>query len=194
MAGQAGNGNGQGGLPGPDPRPPQGGPVRRDPVRRDPGSPESTLERDAHLAGFAAGGEWADCPPSASLAVALEAACGPGWECAGATRDEMFGLLRQCQVMESRAAAGKLAVLRALIKDDDTPLPGGAYHGDLPEGWTKSLTHDVALALSMPVVSADRLMWLAWDLEGRLPGTGRAESEPGGDVPRAVRRGGAGRP
>jgi hypothetical protein len=24
----------------------------------------------------------------------------------------------------------------------------------------------------MPVVSADRLMWLAWDLEGRLPGVG----------------------
>jgi hypothetical protein len=84
----------------------------------------------------------------------------------------MFSLLRQWQAQESRAAAGKLAVLRALVKDDDTPLPGGGYHGDLPEGWTKSLTHEVALALSMPVVSADRLIWLAWDLEGRLPGTG----------------------
>jgi hypothetical protein len=172
MAGQAGNGNGQGGLPGPDPRPPQGGPVRRDPVRRDPGTPESALGRDARLAGFAAGGQWADRPPSAPLAAALEAACGPGWECAGATREELFGLLRQWQAQESRAAAGKLAVLRALIRDDDTPLPGGGYRGDLPEGWTKSLTHEVALALSMPVVSADQLMWLAWDLEGRLPGTG----------------------
>src|SRR6185437_2148204 len=52
------------------------------------------------------------------------------------------------------------------------PLPGGGYHGDLPEGWTKSLTHEVAVALSMPAVSADRLMWLAWELEGRLPGVG----------------------
>src|SRR6185437_10912876 len=52
------------------------------------------------------------------------------------------------------------------------PLPGGGYQGDLPEGWTKSLTHEVAVALSMPVVSADRLMWLAWELEGRLPGVG----------------------
>jgi hypothetical protein len=84
----------------------------------------------------------------------------------------LFGLLRQWQALESRAAAGKLAMLRALIREDDEPLPGGGYHGDLPNGWTKSLTHEVALALSMPAVSADRLMWLAWDLEGRLPGVG----------------------
>jgi Domain of unknown function (DUF222) len=68
--------------------------------------------------------------------------------------------------------AGKLGVLRALIREDDQPLPGGGYTGDLPEGWTKSLTHEVAAALSMPVVSADRLMSVAWDLEGRLPGVG----------------------
>jgi hypothetical protein len=84
----------------------------------------------------------------------------------------MFGLLRQWQAMESRVAAGKLAVLRALIREDDEPLPGGGYHGDLPEGWTKSLTHEVAAALSMPAVSAEQLMWTAWNLEGRLPGVG----------------------
>jgi hypothetical protein len=33
------------------------------------------------------------------------------------------------------------------------------------------LTHEVALALSMPVVSADNLMWLAWDLQVRLSRT-----------------------
>ena len=128
--------------------------------------------RDARLSGFAKGGEWDTCPPSASLAVALEAACGPEGRCAGASRDEMFGLLRQWQALESRAAAGKLGVLRALIRDDDQPLPGGGYHGDLPEGWTKSLTHEVATALSMPAVSAEQLMWPAWNLEGRLPGVG----------------------
>lgn len=84
----------------------------------------------------------------------------------------MFGLLRQWQALEARAVAGKLGVLRALIREDDQPLPGGGYHGDLPEGWTKSLTHEVAAALSMPVVSAGRLMEVAWDLEGRLPGVG----------------------
>ena len=144
MAEQAGHGNGHGGAPG----------------------------RDAHLSGFAKGGEWDACPPSASLAAVLEAASGPGWRCPGASREEMFGLLRQWQALESRAAAAKLGILRALIRDDDQPLPGGGYDGDLPAGWTKSLTHDVALALSMPAVSAERLMWRAWDLQGRLPGVG----------------------
>ncbi len=147
----AGHGDGQGAAPGSDLGPP---------------------ERDSHLSGFASGGEWDACPPSASLALALECASGPEWRCAGASRDEMFGLLRQWQALEARAVAGKLGVLRALIREDDQPLPGGGYHGDLPEGWTKSLTHEVAAALSMPVVSADQLMSVAWDLEGRLPGVG----------------------
>jgi hypothetical protein len=84
----------------------------------------------------------------------------------------MLGMLRQWQALESWAGAGKLGLLRALIRDDDQPLPGGGYHGDLPGGWTKSLTHEVALALSMPAVSAENLMWLAWNLEAVLPGTG----------------------
>jgi Domain of unknown function (DUF222) len=116
-------------------------------------------------------GEWAACPPSASLAALLETVSGTQWRCPGATRDAMFGLLRRWQDIESWAAAGKLGVLRALIRDDDQPLPGGGYHGDLPEGWTKSLTHEVALALSMPAVSAEKLMWIAWDLQARLSGT-----------------------
>jgi Domain of unknown function (DUF222) len=124
------------------------------------------------LPGFANGGRWDSCPPSAALAVALEAASGPEWRCPGGAPDELLGLLRQWQALESWAAAGKLGVLRALIRDDDQPLPGGGYRGDLPEGWTKSLTHEVALALSIPAVSAEKLMWLAWNLQAALPGTG----------------------
>src|ERR1700724_3869676 len=134
MAEQAGHGDGHGGAP-----------------RRGPGLPDGaacTPGRDARLAGFAAGGSWDACPPSAALAVALEAASGTEWRCEGASRDELFGLLRQWQALESRAAAGKLAVLRALIREDDQPLPGGGYHGDLPDGWTKSLAHEGGLALS----------------------------------------------
>ena len=136
-----------------------------------PGSDEDAA-RDPRLPGFAQGGEWDTATPSAALAVALEAASGPGWSCPGASRDELAGLLRQWQALESWAAAGKLGVLRALVRDDDQPLPGGGYRGDLPEGWTRSLTHEVALALPMPAVSAERLMWLAWNLEGLLPATG----------------------
>src|SRR6185437_9368462 len=139
-----------------------------------PGNGDGTegVARDPRLPGFVKGGEWDAAAPSAALAVALEAASGPGWRCPGATRDELAGLLRQWQARESWAAAGKLGVLRALVRDDDQPLPGGGYHGDLPDGWTKSLTHEVALALAMPAVSAERLMWQAWNLQGLLPATG----------------------
>jgi len=37
--------------------------------------------RDARLAGFAQGGEWDSCAPSAALAVALEGVSGPEWRC-----------------------------------------------------------------------------------------------------------------
>ena len=127
---------------------------------------------DPRLSGFRKDGEWGTCRPSAALAAVLEAASAAEWRCPGATRDEMLGMLRQWQALESWAGAGKLGLLRALIRDDDQPLPGGGYHGDLPGGWTKSLTHEVALALSMPAVSAENLMWLAWNLEAVLPGTG----------------------
>jgi Domain of unknown function (DUF222) len=136
----------------------------------EPGSP--LPGRDPRLPGFAHGGEWDTCLPSAGLAAALEAVSGPGWRCPDASRDELLGLLRRWQALESWAVAGKLGVLRALIREDDEPLPGGGFHGDLPDGWSKSLTHEAALALAMPPQSAERLMWTAWDLGARLPGTG----------------------
>ena len=138
----------------------------------DPGTAAPGPARDPRLTGFARDGEWDASCPSTALAAVVEDVSGPEWRCPGATRDEMLGLLRQAQALESWTVATKLGILRALIRDDDEPLPGGGYHGDLPEGWTKSLTHEVALALSMPAVSADKLMWAAWDLQARIPGTG----------------------
>ena len=129
--------------------------------------------RDARLGGFAAGGEWDAAVPSAALAVALEGVSGPGWRCPGAGHDELLGVLRRWAALESWAAAGKLGTVRALIREEDLPLPGGGHHGDLPDGWSKSLAHEVSLALAMPPVSADKLMWQAWDLQAALPGIGR---------------------
>jgi len=157
MGWQPGADGGTGGEPGPGL---PGG-------RKTPGP-----ERDPRLAGFAQGGAWDACGPSAALAMALEGVSGPERQCPGAERDEMVGLLRQWQAIEAWAAAGKLGVLRALIREDDLELPGSPRHGDLPDEWSKSLTCEVAAALSMPVSSADKLMSLAWSLQARLPGIG----------------------
>lgn len=138
--------------------------------REDPGS--SAPERDRRLAGFTDGGEWDACAPSAALAAALDGASGPEWRCPGADRDEMVGLLRKWQSMEAWATAGKLGVLRALLREDDLELPGTPRHGDLPDEWSQSLTYEVAAALSMPTPSADKLISLAWSLQARLPGIG----------------------
>jgi hypothetical protein len=178
MGWQRGRDDGAGGAPDPDPGLPRahGVPLERAvPGSRPAANPgeaaEGTPARDPHLAGFARDGQWDACPPSSALAAALEAASGTEWRCPGASRDELLGLLGQAQALESWAAAAKCGILRSLIRDDE-PLPGGGYHGGKPESWTKSLTHEVALTLSMPTVSADKLMWTAWDLQARLPGTG----------------------
>ncbi|HEY6494019.1 MAG TPA: DUF222 domain-containing protein [Trebonia sp.] len=111
------------------------------------------------------------------MAAALAGASDQEWRCPGAEHDELLGLLRQWQALESWAVAGKLGVLRALIREDGQPLPGSGHHDDLPDRWTRSLTHEVALALAMPPQSADKLMWTAWDLLARLPRTGALLAE-----------------
>src|SRR5271167_4019139 len=67
---------------------------------RGPGA-GSDRGRDPRLAGFGADGEWDAARPSGVLAAALEAASGPGWRCAEASEDELAGLARQWQAVES---------------------------------------------------------------------------------------------
>ena len=114
---------------------------------------------------------WDSAPPSAALAAALEGAAGEGWRCAGGSRGEIVGAVRAAAALESRWSAAKLGLIRAAIRQDDDGL-GGGYHGDLPDEWSKSLTTEIALALAMSPVSAEKLMQTAWDLGALLPGIG----------------------
>ena len=76
--------------------------------------------------------------------------------------------------MESWAAAGKLGVIRELIRrralpgvrGQDVPAPG-----DLPDAWEEGLGHEVSAGLGISLRSADQLIGLAWQLRARLPGT-----------------------
>ncbi len=163
------------GLPGEEP---VSGPGLGAPSDPDPGAPsgepsasESAGSPDPGLAGFAAGGVWDSAAPSAALGVALEGAAGEGWRCDGGSRAEIVGAVRVAAALESWACAAKLGLIRAAVRQDDDGL-GGGYHGDLPDEWSKSLTADIALALAMSPVSAEKLMQTAWDLGALLPGIG----------------------
>ena len=128
--------------------------------------------RPASLAGFGHGGSWAEATPSAALAVALEAAAGPEGLYEGADTGALVGIARQWAAVESWAAAGKLAALRAMMREDRDGAPLLRRRGDLPDGWDDSLTYEIAGALAMGPVSAGNLAGLAWTLGARLPGIG----------------------
>ena len=133
--------------------------------------------RPAPCAGFGHGGSRAGAPPSAALAVALEAAAGPEGLYEGADTGALVGIVRQWAAVESWAAAGKLAALRAMMREDGNGAPLLRRRGDLPEGWDDSLNYEVAAALAMGPVSAGNLAGLAWTLGARLPGIGRLLAE-----------------
>src|SRR5579859_6316825 len=59
-----------------------------------------------------------------------------------------------------------------MIRRDPAPRKNGGAHGDLPDEWSPSLRHELALALSCPVPSAETTAWLAWERQARLPGVG----------------------
>ena len=164
---QPGDGSGAG-----DGTPSSGAPSDPDPGAEPdgPSGSESAAAPDPGLAGFAVSGVWDSTPPSAALGAALEGAAGEGWRCEGGSRGEIVGAVRAAAALESLWCAAKLGLLRAAIREDGDGL--GGCHGDLPDEWSRSLTTEVALALAMSPVSAERLMQTAWDLGALLPGIG----------------------
>jgi hypothetical protein len=126
------------------------------------------------LAGFEHGGPWDAAVPSATLAMALEAAAGPEHQYEGAGASALVGIVRQWAAIESWAAAGMLGALRALMREDGEGRALLRRRDDLPEGWDDSLNYEIAAALAMGPVSAGNLAGLAWTLGMRLPGIGRS--------------------
>ena len=116
------------------------------------------------LAGFEHGGAWDAAAPSAALAAALEAAAGPEGLYEGAETGALVGIARQWAAIESWAAAGLLAALRAMMREDGEGRPLLRRRSDLPEGWDDSLNYEIAAALAMGPVSAGNLAGLAWTL------------------------------
>jgi hypothetical protein len=101
---------------------------------------------------------------------------GPEWRCAGATDEELIGLLGRWDAIGSWAEAGKLGVVRELLRRRARPGLGGGppAHGDLPDQWEEGAGHEVSAALAISLRSAGNLTAFAWDLQARLPGVGAA--------------------
>jgi hypothetical protein len=112
------------------------------------------------------------CRHGPDLAATVAALSGPDWRCAGATDDELTGLLGRWNALESWAAAAKLGVTRELIRRRG--LRGAGSHGDLPDAWDDSLDHELTPALAISLPAAGNLANLSWELGARLPGIGAA--------------------
>ena len=141
------------------------------------GSQPPDGQRDPRLAGFAEGGPGDTCAPGPELAATVAELSGPEWRCAGATDEELIGLLGRWDAIGSWAEAGKLGVVRELLRRRARPGLGGgraAAHGDLPDQWEEGAGHEVSGALRISLRSADNLTSFAWDLQARLPGIGAA--------------------
>jgi hypothetical protein len=139
---------------------------------------------DSWLSRFAQG-RWCDAGgPNAWMAVIVSDVSGPG-TLGSATDDQALGILRKWRSLESWSASGKLAVARELIRR--RPLPGSepGDPGGLPTEWARELEHEVSAALGISLVAARKLLRLAWSLEARLPGVGRALREDRLDLARA---------
>ena len=135
--------------------------------------------------GFDHGGPWETAAPSAGLAFALEHAAGPEGLYPDADTDALIGIARQWAAVESWAASGKLAALRAMMREDSDGRPLLRRRSDLPDGWDDSLTYEISGALAMGPVSAGNLASLAWTLGTRLAGIGRLLADGTLTMPKA---------
>src|SRR5580658_270423 len=96
------------------------------------------------LAAFEHGGAWEAASPSAGLAAALETAAGPKELYDGAEAGALVGIARQWAAVESWAAAGTLAALRAMTREDGEGRPLTRRRSDLPDGWGDNLIYQIA--------------------------------------------------
>src|SRR5215475_14889418 len=125
-----------------------------------PGGPGGEQGRDPRLAAFVKGGPGDTRSPGPELAKEIAELSGPDWRCAGAADDELIGLLGRWQAAESWAAAGKLGVVRELIRRRARPGIRGQdspVHGDLPDAWEEGLEHEISAALGVSLRTADKL-------------------------------------
>jgi hypothetical protein len=114
----------------------------------------------------------------ATLALFLEEAAGDDDRYAGASDDELVGVICAWDRQEAHASAGKHAAIAEFIRR--RPAPGAAVAGpaQMPEGFEEFTARELGAVLGCSARAAGEMLDLAWYLEVSLPGT-RAEFRAG---------------
>src|SRR6516165_271396 len=142
--------------------------------RRGPGMPGSVQslpgEEPSPAAGFGSGQPLDVAAGGAALGSFLEAAAGAGDRYAGASDDELAGMICAWERAEAAMAARKHAAVAEFIRR--RPAPGAvAGAAGMPEGWHEFAGRELGAVLGCSERDAEALLDLAWDLAVNLPGT-----------------------
>jgi hypothetical protein len=143
--------------------------------RRGPGMSGSAQgfpgEYPSPAAGFGSGQPLDVAPGCAELGLFLADAAGDGDRYAGASDDELLGVICGWDRAEAYASAGKHAAVAELIRR--RPAPGAAAPGaaGMPAGWHEFTGRELGAVLGLAAGDAEELLDLAWHLEVNLPGT-----------------------
>jgi Domain of unknown function (DUF222) len=146
--------------------------------RRGPGMPGSAEsfpgEYPSPAAGFATGMPLDVAPGCATLGLFAEEAAGEDDRYAGASDDELAGVICACDRAEAAMAAGKHAAVAELIRR--RAAPGCALEGpaQMPTGWDEFTTRELGAVLGIAAGDAEEILGLSHALEVHLPGTKEA--------------------
>ena len=125
----------------------------------------------AALEAVAAGQPLDAAPGCAALAWFLEAAAGEDDRYAGASDDELAGVICGWDRVQAYAGAGKHAAVAELARR--RPAPGCALEGpaQMPESWEEFAPRELGAVLGIAAGDAEQILDLARALEVCLPGT-----------------------
>ena len=146
--------------------------------RRGPGMPGSAQsfpgEYASPAAGFASGKPLDAAPGCATLGLFVEDVAGDDDRVAGASDDELLGVICARDRVEANASARKYAAVAELIRR--RPAPGCVLEGQaqMPETWDEFTARELGAVLGVSSGDAEQMLDLAWALEVCLPGTKEA--------------------
>ncbi len=143
--------------------------------RRGPGMPGSARsfpgEYVSRASGFAAVMPLDTAPGCLTLGQFAEEAAGEDDSCAGASDDELLGVICGWDRVQAHAAARKHAAVAEFVRRRAAAGCGLEGPGRMPAVWDEFAPVELAAVLGESRWAAEGLLDVACDLEAKLPGT-----------------------